>query len=98
MRSILEEFACGNISPEARFFARNSEYGKAMRAVSEHEEALLAGLEGDEKVLFQRYVDAQGKLNSLTAAENLIYGYKLGLIMTAEAFVGMDGLVINGEV
>ncbi len=96
--SILEEFAYGNISPEARFFRRNSEYGEAIRIVSGNEEKLLARLNEDEKILFQKYVNAQGELNRLTAVDNLIYGYKLGLIMTAEAFVGMDDLVINGEI
>ncbi len=28
MSSILEEFAYGNISPEVRFFKRDSEYGE----------------------------------------------------------------------
>ena len=97
MNSILEEFACGNISPEVRFFKRDSKYGRAMEVLSGNEEKLLARLDEDEKVLFQKYIDAQGEINRLTAAGNLIYGYKLGLIMTAETFVGMDDLVINGE-
>ena len=97
MSSILEEFAYGNISPEVQIFKRNSEYGEAMRALSNNEEKLRAMLNEDEKILFDKYVDAQGELNRLTAVGNLIYGYKLGLIMTAEAFVGMDDLVMNGE-
>ncbi len=35
--------------------------------------------------------------NQLTAVKNLIYGYRLGLTMTAEAFVGMDNLYAGGE-
>jgi len=97
MQSILEEFAYGNISPEVQFFKRDSEYGEAMRALSGHEEKLLARLSEDEKILFQKYVDAQAEVNRLTAVSNLIYGYKLGLIMTAEAFVGMDDLISAGE-
>lgn len=97
MRSILEEFAYGNISPEVQFFKRNSEYGQAMRAVSGNEEKLLARLNEDEKILFEKYADAQSEVNRLTAVGNLIYGYKLGLIMTAEAFVGMDDLITGGE-
>lgn len=96
MSSILEEFAYGNISPEVRFFKRNSQYGDAMRALCGNEEKLRARLNEEEKILFEKYVDAQGEVNRLTAAGNLIYGYKLGLIMTAEAFVCMDDL-IDGE-
>ena len=97
MRSILEEFAYGNISPEVRFFKRNSQYGEAMRVLSGNEEKLLARLNEEEKVLFQEYVDAQGEVNQLTAVSNLIYGYKLGLIMTAEAFVTSEELIAGGE-
>ncbi|MFT3984641.1 MAG: hypothetical protein QM697_12095 [Lachnospiraceae bacterium] len=97
MGSILEEFAYGNISPEAQFFKRNSEYREAMRLLSANEEKLLARLNEDEKILFQRYIVAQGEVNRLTAVGNLIYGYKLGLTMTAEAFIGMNDLIFDGE-
>jgi hypothetical protein len=97
MSSILEEFAYGNISPEAQFFRRGSEYGEAMRVLVGNEEKLRARLDEDETILFEKYMDAQGELSRLTAVRNLIYGYRLGLIMTAEAFVGMDDLVMGGE-
>jgi len=97
MTSILEEFAYGNISPEAQFFKRDSEFGKAMELVSRNEQKLLDRLGADDKDLFQKYIDAQGEVNRLTAVKNLIYGYKLGLIMTAEAFVGSGDLIVGEE-
>ena len=97
MTSILEEFAYGNISPEAQFFKRDSEFGKAMELVSRNEQKLLDRLGADDKDLFQKYIDAQGEVNRLTAVKNLIYGYKLGLIMTAEAFVGRGDLIVGEE-
>jgi hypothetical protein len=97
MKSILEEFAYGNISPEARSFKRNSPYGEAMRAVSGNEEKLLARLNEEDKLLFQKYVEAQAEVNQLTAVSNLIYGFKLGLMMTAEAFVTGESLIVGGE-
>ena len=93
MRSILEEFAYGNISPEAQYFKQNSEYGQAIKAASRNEEKLLGCLEGEEKILFQKYVEVQGEVNQLTAVKNLVYGYRLGLLMTAEAFVASDDLL-----
>jgi len=96
MQSILEEFAYGNVSPEPRFFKRDSAYGQAMGAVSINEEKLLARLDGEEKELFQKFVDAQGEVNQLTAAGNLVYGYKLGVLMTAETFL-TSGDLIAGE-
>lgn len=97
MQSILEEFAYGNISPEVQGFKRNSPYGDAMSAVSGNEEKLLRILGGEEKIIFQKYVDAQGEVNQLTAVKNLIYGFKLGLLMTAEAFITSGGLFAGGE-
>lgn len=96
MTSILEEFAYGNICPNDQYFKKDSEFGRAMELVSRNEQKLLDRLGADEKDLFQKYVEAQGEVNRLTAVKNLIYGYKLGLIMTAEAFVGM-GELIAGE-
>lgn len=97
MASILEEFAYGNISPEAQFFKKDSKYGKTMEYVSRNEQKLLERLGAEDKKIFQTYVDMQTELNQLTAVKNLIYGYRLGLTMTAEAFVGMKDLFINGD-
>ncbi len=97
MRSILEEFAYGNVSPQAQYFDKNSKYGRAIELVAEIEEKLLDRLGAEDRDLFEKYVDAQGEANQLTAVKNLIYGYRLGLTMTAEAFVGMDNLYAGGE-
>lgn len=97
MRSILEEFAYGNVSPQAQYFDKNSKYGRAIELVAEIEEKLLDRLGAEDRDLFEKYVDAQGEANQLTAVKNLIYGYRLGLPMTAEAFVGMDNLYAGGE-
>lgn len=97
MRSILEEFAYGNICPNDQYFKKDSEFGRAMELVSRNEQKLLDRLGADDKDLFQKYIDAQGDVNRLTAVKNLIYGYKLGLIMTAEAFAGMGQLIIGEE-
>ena len=97
MTSILEEFAYGNLSPEIQFVKRSSAYEQAERLLAVNEERLLAELNERGKTLFQNYMDAQGELNRLTAVENLIYGYKLGLTMTAEAFTGMDDLFPGGK-
>ena len=97
MTSILEEFAYGNVNPCTQYFKRDSEFGKAMELLTRNEQKLLEKLCGDEKELFQKYIDAQGEINRLTAVKNFIYGYKMGLIMTAEAFVKKDELVTGEE-
>lgn len=64
-------------------FQTNSKYGRATELVANIEQKLLDRLKEDDKDLFKKYVDAQGETNQLTAVRNLVYGYKLGLIMTA---------------
>jgi len=96
MRSILEEFAYGNISLENQTFTRDSKYGQIMGDICINEEKLLNKLNDEEKADFQKFVDAQMDLNQLTAVQNFIYGYKLGLLMTAEAFI-TSGQLVAGE-
>jgi hypothetical protein len=68
-----------------------------MCAVVSIKEKLLERLNEDDKILFQKYVNAQGEDNQLTATSNLIYGFKLGLTMTAEAFVTSGELIARRE-
>jgi len=93
MQSILQEFFYGNISPEVQFIKKGSEYDKVMHVICCNEEKLLARLNKEEKEILQEYIDAQMELNSLTAVKSQIYGYKLGLLMTAEVFVTGRDLV-----
>jgi len=96
MQSILEEFFYGNISPEVQFTEKGSKYDKAMGIICHIEEKLLARLNAEEKEMLQKYINAQMELNSLTAVRSQIYGYKLGVLMTAEAFVTGGDLVAGG--
>jgi len=93
MRSILEEFFCGTISPEVQFTEKGSTYNEVLGIICHIEEKLLARLNAEEKELLEKYIDAQMELNSLTAVKSQIYGYKLGVLMTAEAFVTGGDLV-----
>ena len=97
MISILEEFAYGNITPNDQSFKRNSAFGEAMRALTDNETKLLSQLGSDDKAIFEKYIEAQGEVNRLTAVKNLIYGYKFGLLMTAEAFITGGELISGGE-
>ena len=91
MRSILETFAHGNMSPKSQLFKHNAEYGDAMRALSRNEEKLLEKLNDDEKTIFEKYMDAQEEISQRAAVSNWVDGYKLGLLVTAEVFVAGDG-------
>ena len=97
MKSILEEFAYGNISPEVQAFKPDSPYGQVMKAAAGNEQKLLAKLSEEEKIIFEKFIDTQFEINHLTAVKNFIYGYKLGLLMTAEAFITGRELVTGEE-
>jgi len=94
MQSILTEFAYGNISPNEQYFNKNSDFGQALALVSGIEDKLLDKLNAEEKELLTKLCDAQGEVNRLTAVRNLLYGYKLGVTMTAEAFVTSGELIV----
>ena len=96
MRSILEEFFYGSISPEVYSLERDSEYKDLMKLITRAEEKLLARLDKDGKELLERYMDTQMELNRLIAIKSQLYGYKLGVLMTAEAFVTGGELVARG--
>jgi len=94
MRSILEEFFYGNISPEVQFTEKGSRYDKVLSIICRNEEKLLERLNEEEKEILEKYMEAQMELNQLTAIKGQVYGYKLGLLMTAEVFVtGRDIIV-----
>jgi hypothetical protein len=96
MKSILEEFAYGNISPEPRFMKRNSEYGKAVKALSDTEEKLRNLLDDNGRELLTALIDAQGKVNHMANTDKFIYGYRLGVLMTMEVFDGKTDLLNGG--
>lgn len=95
MRKILEEFAKGNIVPNARFFERNSDYAKAMKALTDWEEKLLSTLDATEKEVFNHYISAQMEVNHLAELDKFICGYRLGMLMTMEVFDGLDDLIMK---
>ena len=97
MMGILKEFVYGNISPEVQCFKQDSEYGRVMQHLTGIEQKILDRLGADDKAQFEKYIEAQAEVNRLTVVDNLIYGYKLGVTMTAEAFVGTSNLFVGGE-
>jgi len=93
MKSILEEFFYGNISPEVQLVERGSYYHEVMGIIACTEEKLLERLNEEEKEILKQHIDAQMELNQLTSLRSQIYGYKLGLLMTAETFFTSRELV-----
>jgi len=97
MKSILKEFALGNILTEPRFFTKDSHYSKVMKQLSKSEDKLLAILNEEEKQILESYSEAQQEITELTNLDRFVYGYRLGMLMTMEVFNGKDSLIIGEE-
>ena len=97
MKSILEEFAYGNISPQPRFFKKDSHYGRTMKILSDSEEKLLSVLDGELKDTLKQFSDAQAEISLLSGVDRFVYGYRLGVLMTMEVFSGKDDLIVGSE-
>jgi len=86
MKTILEKFANGEI-PGDRPYNPTPEYKKALSTLSNNKLKLLATLNDMQKALFEDFIDAQSELIHLYHIEDVVYGYKLGVSMTAEVFL-----------
>ena len=97
-RSILEELACGNISPEPRFIKKNSKYDRTLKCVVDAEAKLIALLNEQQKEALNAFTHAQESLNELSNIDRFVYGYKFGALSTMEVFNGRDDLIVGSEI
>jgi len=97
MRSILEELACGNISPDTRFLKHNSEYEKAVNTLTNAEKKLRSVLNEAEQELLIALIEAQGAVNHFANMDKFVYGYRLGTLITTEVFTGKEDLLTGGD-
>lgn len=81
---VLTEFFYGNISPNEKQFIRGSHYEKTAKRLCKFEKELINKLDSECKSLLDGLIKEQMELNGLTAEENFIYGFKLGIRMAME--------------
>ena len=93
MRRMLEELYFGNINPNEKQFDPSSEYAENMQIIADNEEKLTLLLTGKEKDLFLDFVNAQGSVDAITAIENFIIGFRLGVRIGIEVMDGEDGVL-----
>ena len=78
MMHILEELYAGSIRPGERTFKQNSQYSRAIKALTESEEKLDAILSKEQKSLLNDYRYAQQELMVITDCETFIRGFQIG--------------------
>ncbi len=91
MRKVLEDFYNGNLVPSARVMAPDSELRQAVGKVADCEEQLMKRLGETEQLILNELVEAQFTMDSITAEENFILGFRLGVRMMAECMDDNDG-------
>ena len=96
MRKILEDFYYGNISPGAQQMAPNSELKRAANRVARFENQLTEQLDEAGQTIQAKLIESQQEIDSITAMENFILGFRLGVRMMAECMDENDGDIRNG--
>ena len=97
MKSILREFAYGNISPTVGAAKKDSHYERIAKTLLDRETKLLAMLDGELAEIFKQFIDAQARLSSIVETDRFIYGYRLGVLMTMDVFNDYDDAAFGRE-
>ena len=90
MQSILEEFACGKISPFDGSYRKDSRYEHTLKSLCEVEDKLMSALDDQSKEMLRQFMDLQEELSLTEGIDKFIYGYRLGVLMTVEVFSGRN--------
>ena len=96
MRKTLEDLYYGNITPNEQQMTPGSEMEKAVARVASCEKQLLERLEETEQDALTKLIRSQHEVNSITAVENFILGFRLGVRIMAECMDENDGDIRNG--
>ena len=98
MRKVLEDFYYGNITPNEKEMQPGSKLHRAVNTAAQCESRLAEGLDEVKQALLTKLVKAQHEINSITATENFILGFRLGVRMMVECMDDNDGDIRNGGV
>lgn len=96
MRKILEDLYFGNIIPCDKRMAANSELRRLVKRASDCEAQLTEQLNAEEQRLLNTLINAQHEVDRITALENFILGFRLGVRLIAECMDEDDGDIVDG--
>ncbi len=96
MRKILEDFYLGNIVPYDKRMAANSELRRLVKRAADCESQLTERLNEEEKKLLNALINAQHEIDRITALENFILGFRLGVRLMAACMDEDDGDMVDG--
>ena len=96
MRKTLEDLYYGNITPSEQRMIPGSEMAKAVTRVTSCEKQLMEQLGEAEQTILTKFVRSQHEINSITATENFILGFRLGVRLMVECMDDNDGDIRSG--
>ena len=96
MRKTLEDLYYGNIIPNEQRMTPGSEMEKAVARVTSCEKQLMERLGEAEQETLTKLIRSQHEINSITATENFILGFRLGVRLMAECMDDNDGDIQTG--
>ena len=96
MRNTLEDLYYGNITPNAQDMAPNSELKRATDRVTRFENQLTERLDETGQAVLAKLIESQQEIDSITAMENFILGFRLGAKIVIECMDNNDGDIKTG--
>ena len=96
MRKTLEDLYYGNITPSEQQMIPDSEMAKAVARVASCEKQLMEQLGETEQTILTKLIRSQHEINSITATENFILGFRLGVRLMVECMDDNDGNIRTG--
>lgn len=96
MRKTLEDLYYGNIMPNAQDMAPHSELRQTTDRVTHLENQLTELLDEAGQAVLAKLIESQQEIDSITAIENFILGFRLGVRIMAECMDGNDGDIRTG--
>ena len=95
MRNTLEDLYYGNITPGAQQITPNSELKRATDRVACFESQISEHLDEAGQTILAKLIESKDEIESITALENFILGFRLGARITMECMDENDGGIKN---
>ena len=96
MRKTLEDLYFGNITPCEQQMTPDSDLKRAVDRVARYESQLTEQLDEIGQTILTKFVRSQHDINGITALENFILGFRLGVRIMAECMDENDGDIKHG--
>ena len=96
MRNTLEDLYYGNITPGAQQIVPNSELKRATDRVARFGSQLTERLDETGQTILAKLMESKDEIESITALENFILGFRLGERITMECMDENDGDIKTG--